>query len=187
MKVKIKYSYIYNRQWYPQLSKEEFDKIWDAVLTIGKRFEKLSNEYIERIVDLIPKFSGYKWGEFSEDYITVYLVKIDGSSFSDPLTLKIREDTRLMLVILTHELCHNNMAFRFNNSLEMENVMNLVTIYVFRELDLDVSAQINTLIGFTKKRFKNNYEPLNLDLSKMTVRSYLSQRDNRLSYRQEPT
>ncbi|MCD6464279.1 hypothetical protein J7L02_02020 [Candidatus Woesearchaeota archaeon] len=173
--LKIKYSWIYNKQFYLDLSIEEFNnKIWNRVLAIGKRFEKLYNKYIDRIVELIPKYSGFDWGECCETFIPIYLVKKPGPSFSDPLTLKVRSDLKLMLVILTHELCHKNMEGVIDDPLLRENVMNLTTKFVFKDLKLNVENQLEKLFQFTEQRFKKHYKPLSIDLSKTSVKQFLT-------------
>lgn len=177
MKVKIKYDWTYNRQFNLSISENEFEnKIWKSVLTKGKMFEKLYNKHIGKIIKLIPRFSGYEWCELSDEFIPIYLVKKKGFCFSDPLTLNIGMSNKMMLVALVHELCHRNMPFPIKNEadpLKTEILMNLVTDAVFKNLDIKADKEVQSLIDSTKDIYKETYKPIDLDVSRITVKKYM--------------
>jgi len=196
-KTEIRYSWPYNKEFYPELSNEEFyRKIWLEVIKIGKKFERLYNKYIQNILELIPKFSGFSWREFADPFIPIYLVKKSGTSISDPLTLKIRKDTKLMLVILTHELSHRNLPPIFSAKVremlktlpkqEMkkererrlylrETAADLITIHVFKEIG-NFKNKITTFLQFNKKRFGKT-TLFDLDLNKTTIKEWFSEKE----------
>jgi len=101
MKIKFVYSNIYFRSLNRHKS---VATTWDKVKSLGNSFEKRYSSEIIKIPSLIEKVSSKK---FNEKELECYLIDWAGPSFSNPLTLKVRKDPLLMLVILTHELIHH--------------------------------------------------------------------------------
>jgi hypothetical protein len=101
MKIKFFYSQVYFRH----LNQNKTTKrSWEEVKKIGKTFEKKYTKEIENLLKIIPQEVGKPW---QSKEITVYPIDWSGPSFSNPLTLKVRDDLKLMLVILIHELLHD--------------------------------------------------------------------------------
>ncbi len=171
---KIVYSWIYNMNLNPELNRDEIDVLYKEVLSIGREFALVYDKYIISILISIPKFSGYSWQECAEQFIPIYLVKGSKTSFSKPLTLKVRDDVIKMLVILIHELCHNNMDWKWENTVYMENCMNLVTQAVMHDIGLDGDQQYEEIVSFTKGRFQDRYKLLDLDVTKTTVKEWMN-------------
>ncbi|OYT32332.1 hypothetical protein DRJ22_00790 [Candidatus Woesearchaeota archaeon] len=124
---------------------------WKEVKKIGKKFEKKYKKEINKITRLIPKIVRKPW---RKKEINVYIVDWAGPSFSHPLTLKVRKDLLLMLVILTHELLHHFYTKKFYLDEEgNETKINKKVKEVFEKLKLDVKKQLKTLQKYHNKRF----------------------------------
>ena len=75
-----------------------------------------------------------------------------GPSFSSPLTLKVRVDKLLMLVILAHELLHTFYSdIKITEKMELEINNNVKK--VFTKLGLDIACQMEKLERIHKDRF----------------------------------
>ena len=149
MQIKFHYSWIYNEM----LNRiGQGDYTWDEVKKYGEEFETKYKNEIKQIVEVIPEVVGKPW---SQDYMDVYLVSYKGPSFSKPLTLKVREDQLLMLVILTHELLHYFYVGSVNEPKKMEVWVNANTHKVFELLGIEASEQLKTLKKHFDERFDN--------------------------------
>ncbi|NOY89234.1 MAG: hypothetical protein GXO93_07600 [FCB group bacterium] len=146
MEVEFFYSAVYFRS----LNKYKSTKrTWDEVKKIGKRFEKKYGSEISQIVKIIPKVIGKPW---RRKIIEVYIIDWIGPSFSHPLTLKVRKDMLLMLVILTHEFLHDFYLGEANIE-EVEETINKNVAQVFKRLNIDATRQLKVLQDFHEKRF----------------------------------
>jgi len=104
-KTELIYSWIYNRELNrdktAKFVKDNFEKLEIKC----KEFEKSYSKNIKKILELIPKYTNKSW---KKEYIPIYIVFRDESSFHSPLTLKYHKDVKKMLFVLIHELIHIN-------------------------------------------------------------------------------
>jgi hypothetical protein len=148
MKLEFNYWNVYFRN----LNKhKKIDRSWEEVKKIGKEFESQYKSEIKKIIKIIPKVVGKSW---TERIIDVYMVDWDGPSFSHPLTLKVREDLLLMLVILTHELLHHFYTESFPLDMKAgEEKINKDVEKVFDKLGINIEKQLRIIQSFHDKRF----------------------------------
>lgn len=179
-KLILKYSWTYNRQFNSNLTEEEFENtVWQEVLSIGRKFENFFRKYKDKILELIPKFSGWRWKELPDKSISVYLVKKEGFCFPDPLTLKIDKDLIQMLVTFVHELSHRNIDLHFpiknpaEDFMKREVLINEITVEVFKNLELETTRQLNKHLEATKKVYNDTYQPIHVDLHKKSLKEHL--------------
>jgi len=148
MNNKMNLRFNYSRVYFNCLNKhKKVNTSWEDVKRIGNLFEKKYNEEIKKILEIIPSILNKEW---EQEEINVYLVDWFGPSFSHPLTLKIRDDTLLMLVILTHELVH---YFFMNEPAgkKKEKKINNVVEKVFLKLNINAKKQISNLREISEK------------------------------------
>jgi hypothetical protein len=135
MKIEFITSEMYNNQ----LNKHNpVDISYDFTRRIAESFIEKNKIKIEQIIQFIPQITGHKW---REDKIKVYIVNWKGPSFSNPLTLKLCKDKKLMLAVLAHELLHNNLP-KHVGSQEIEDEINNYVEMVFDKLQIDITEQI---------------------------------------------
>lgn len=127
-KTEIRYSFIYNRTFNPEISLEEFKKLKKDSQPLVKLFLK----YKEAILESIAKHNE----EWKRKYIPIYIVKAKIKSFSDPLTLKYRDNHELMFLVLIHELIHNNITKKFKDSKSIHFYLDKIFNQVIKELKL---------------------------------------------------
>lgn len=120
-KTEIRYSRVYNKQFGKNFSKNGLNRLKKKC----EKFQDLYNRYIKTILKLIEKYHNKKW---KHSFIPIYVVKNAKRSFFDPLTLKYKENEKMMLVILAHELLHNN-SFGKNSSEIILSCMNIWNLY----------------------------------------------------------
>ncbi|MBW6451594.1 MAG: hypothetical protein K0B02_02595 [DPANN group archaeon] len=146
----MKINFIYSQVYFRSLNQHKSVKrTWDEVKKIGTQFEIKYKTEINKIIDIIPKVTKKPWRKENTD---IYIIDWVGPSFSHPLTLKVRNDLLLMLVILTHELLHD---FYLNEKdiEHIEETINKNVENVFKELNIDVKEQLHILQSFHEKRF----------------------------------
>src|SRR3989344_8897686 len=114
-KTELRYSRVYNQILNPEFGRKDMLKLKRNF----SKFEALYKKYIRKILSLIEKHNN-KW---QRDYIPIYLVAKAKSSFSDPLTIKYRENEKYLLVVLAHELLHNNLRGKWKNPKELHKYM----------------------------------------------------------------
>lgn len=148
----MRLEFIYSRVYFRHLNQyKKVSKNWDEVKEIGKRFERKYKSEINKIIKIIPKIVGKPW---RKKEIEVYIVDWNGPSFSHPLTLKVRKDLLLMLVILTHELLHQFYTKDFYlDEKGNETKINEDVKKVFESLGLNAKEQLETLQNYHNKRF----------------------------------
>ncbi len=127
-KIEIRYSLIYNRTFNPEISLKEFKKLKKDSQFLVKIFLK----YKEAILESIARNNE----EWKREYIPIYIVKAKIKSFSDPLTLKYRENHKLMFLILIHELIHNNITKKFKDSKSVHFFLDKIFNKVIKDLKL---------------------------------------------------
>ena len=146
----MKLEFIYSEVYFRNLNKyKNVSRNWEQVKELGKRFESKYQSKINQIVRIIPEITGKPW---RRKITEVYLIDWDGPSFSHPLTLKVRDNLLLMLVILTHELLHDF----YRNEKDIENAekrINEDVKSVFEKLELDTEKQLEVLCRFHKDKF----------------------------------
>jgi hypothetical protein len=142
--------FVYSSFYFKNLNKyHPIERTWEDVIKIGKRFEKEYESEINKILDIIPQVMNMSW---KRDYIQVYPVDWAGPSFSHPLTLKVRDDGLLMLVVLIHELLHQFYTENFNLDRQgNEEKIDSKVKEVLEKLGIEAEEQLKTLKGFHKK------------------------------------
>ena len=147
-KTEIRCSLIYNRLFNKKFSKKDYFKL----IKDSEKFEKLYNKHIKKILQLIEKYHSKKW---KRDFIPIYIVKEAPYSFSDPLTLIYKKDEKYMLVVLAHELLHNNsfgkkkIKDRKNLHIYMEPINNKVV----ESLNIDLKKELYLFNERIKKHY----------------------------------
>jgi hypothetical protein len=127
---------LYNQANLFNKANKSFDSVWKEIISDGREFEKLFDQYKLRIIELVPQYSGFPWKQFAEPLIYIYPVKYF-PSFSHPLTLHIRKDPIINLGMVIHELAHNNMPFEFPSEELQETIMTSVAVKILGDFALD--------------------------------------------------
>lgn len=144
IKTEIRYPYIYEHI----LNKRE--KMWTLkeyklFKSKIKKFKRLHDKYIEKILKLIEKYTkNRKW---QYNFIPIYLVSDkdyklgEYKGFSDPLTLRFfeKENPNILLKTLIHELVHVNLSekIQLSRSYEKnEEIVKEITNRVYQGLKL---------------------------------------------------
>jgi|GEM_PF-1377708 len=148
----VGFNFVYSRIYFVSLNRHQScERDWEAVKEIGKRFETDYRDILQQSKILIPRVVGMEW---QKSVVDIYLVDWCGPSFSHPLTLKVREDGKLMLAILIHELLHDFYLKQEKNKsmMEIEDEINNKVEEVAGELGLDLTKQMKALRENTVKR-----------------------------------
>ena len=127
-KIDLRFSFIYNKKFNSNFNLQDFTKLKND----SRPFIELFNKYIKNILHLIETYNE----PWKREYIPIYLVSGKIKSFSDPLTLRYREDYNLLLLILIHELIHNNLTKKYKNPSDAHKVIHKVYKKVLEELNL---------------------------------------------------
>lgn len=137
MKAVLRYSYIYNKVFNEKFTHDDLIKLKED----SKRFKILFEKKIDKIIELIEKHHSKEW---KYHFIPVYIVMDAPYCFSDPLTIKFYKDEKMMLIILAHELLHNNFVGKpgFNNSEELHKYMEPILAKVVRGLKLNANKEL---------------------------------------------
>jgi len=148
----MKLNFIYSFVYFEILNKSnDVSHSWEDVKKMGKSFERKYSEELRQITALIPKVVNKSW---TKNEINVFIVDWPGPSFSSPLTLKVRVDKLLMLVILAHELLHTFYGdIKITEKMELEINNNVKK--VFTKLGLDIAGQMEKLERIHKDRFRS--------------------------------
>ncbi len=129
-KTEIRYSWIYNKNFDKDFTKKDLINLKKK----SKEFEQIYKKNIKILLREIKK----QTGEWKREDIPIYIVEKAHYSFSDPLTLKYKENEKLMFIILAHELLHNNLKKKFKNPKElhiyMEPILNKIIIKIDKSL-----------------------------------------------------
>jgi len=144
-KTEIRYSWVYNKQLNRDFTKQDFFDLREKC----KKFEKLYNKYIKQILSLIEKHHSKEW---TYDFIPIYIVERK-SSFSDPLTLRYFPNEKRMLLVLAHELLHNNITKKFSNPKKLHIYMEPVLNKIVEDLTIDLKDELKELNERTNKRY----------------------------------
>lgn len=135
-KTELVYSYPYNALFNKEFTYTKLKKLKIKFL----KFENLYNKYIEKILILIEKFNE----PWKKEYISIYLTE-KTKPISSPLTLRYEQNEKYVLVVLIHELIHNNISKKFSNRKALHMHISDITKKVCSELDLDLSNEIKEL------------------------------------------
>jgi len=146
LKTEIRYSWIYNKRFNKDFTKQD----WLNLQKKCKKFEILYKKHIKQILKLIEKYHSKSW---KYDFIPIYVVEGRLISFSDPLTLKYRENEKTMLLVLAHELLHNNIIKKFKGPRELHMYMEPILNKIIRDLPLDLEENLKKL----NERIRENY------------------------------
>lgn len=139
-KTELRYSRIYNQILTPKFKRKDFYGLKRKF----SRFEQLYKTHIKEILKLIEKY-GNRW---RRQYIPIYLVDKAFCSFSDPLTLKYRKNEKYLLVVLSHELLHNNLIGSWKNVRDLHEHMEPILDKVVSNLSINLDKEL--------KRFNSN-------------------------------
>lgn len=182
-KLFVKFSLPLNRVFSYNFSLKKLDEL----KKVSKPFLELLEKNEEKIVELIPKFTGFKW---QRGVIFIYVCKnfpLEG--ISDPLILKFNSDTDMMIYHLLHELVHINLIndeiFLLSKKVKLlkpghtglEIIVSLVVKYILTEIWN--KAKTKKIIEKDIKTHKVhekvwvNAENLGWDLSKTSLKEYL--------------
>jgi hypothetical protein len=150
----MKLDFVYSSVYFRNLNKyHPIERSWEDVLRIGKQFEKEYELELNNMLKIIPEVMNASW---KRDFTQVYFMDWAGPSFSHPLTLKVREDTLLMLVILIHELLHQFYTENFNlDKHRIEEEIDSKVKEVLERLGISAEEQLKTLAGFHVKHSLN--------------------------------
>ena len=171
-KTYLVYSWPYNRELNLALGKERASEEFIALKANSKAFEELYNLHITRILEYIPKLTGYDW-EIGE--LPIYMVFREvGSSFSLPLTLVYNPSEYFMLVTLIHELVHNNIQQPFISAAEREGCINLVVRQVIAKLGLAIESELDKLDEYHKKKY-SGYKCPDWNLGSKPLKKWLEE------------
>lgn len=127
-KINFRFSFIYNKIFEADFSLQDFKRLKEK----SRPFINLVEEHLRNILVLIEKYNN----SWMKEYIPVYIISGGTKSFSDPLTLRYREDHKLLLLIFIHELIHNNLSKKYKNSIEIHKVIDKIHENVVDELKL---------------------------------------------------
>lgn len=152
--IELMYNYEYARRL-QAVSDDPFADAWQRIIRIGGDFEKIFDETIERILELIPQYSGYDWAEHADAVIPMYMVNTP-PSFAHPLTLAVNEEPVEMLTDCIYQLAHRNMYFGFLTEALQKTYVQAVVDHVLMALNL-----------------LEDHVP-KIDLTSKTVKNYLS-------------
>lgn len=128
-KIEIRFSFIYNKKFNPSFKLADFLKLKQESVS----FVELVNKNIKKILYLIAKHNE----PWKREHIPIYIVSGNLKSFSDPLTLRYRGDHKLLLLILIHELIHNNFNKKFKSSEALHKKIDEIYQKVINDLNLE--------------------------------------------------
>ncbi len=149
-KTQLRYSRIYNHLFDEKFSKKDFVKLKKDSLKFAKLYEKNISEMLRLIEEHHSKQWKYK-------FIPIYLVSNASASFSDPLTItfKYNRNEKYLLIVLAHELLHNNMGKKkFKNPKELHIYMEPI----LNKIILGISIDLKEDLGFFNKIIKKTYK-----------------------------
>ncbi len=147
-KTELRYSGIYNLLFDKSFSRKSFLKLKKDCA----EFKELYRKYISKILKLIEKHHSKNW---KYKFIPIYIVKNLRHSFSDPLTLRYRKNAKRLLVVLAHELLHNNMGKKkFKNRRELHLYMEPILNKIISEIPINLRRELNLFNGAIRKTYK---------------------------------
>ena len=141
---------IYNKMFNKEFSRKDIWKLKENC----KDFEELHKKYIHKILNMIEKCHRKKW---NYQFIPIYIVDRVPNCFSDPLTIKYFKNPKMMLVLLAHELLHNNFVGKwdFKDSEELHKYMEPILNKVIRDLGINLKEELKIFnektMALTKK------------------------------------
>lgn len=144
----MRLNFVFSKVYNENLNKfNPSETTWDIIKYRGEKFVEVYEKKCIEILDIIPRITNRYWNKLELD---VYFVSWNGPNFSTPLTLRVRKDMLLMLVVLTHELLHNIIKDK-EAGIELENEINDYVEEIFKELKIDISDQIKIARKSSKK------------------------------------
>ena len=147
----IVYSMPYNRALSSGFNKHDYFELKKNC----KNFEGLYKKYIIQILNSIEKEHYKNW---KKKYIPIYIVKEALSSFSDPLTIEFNKNEKMMLIVLVHELFHNNSfdGKKFDSPHEAHEYMQPLVDKIVRSLGLNLEKELSVFNYATMRFAKEN-------------------------------
>ncbi len=159
----------YARSFRKALTERDFENVWETILHYGKQFyyEKYK-PHITSILQQIITYTGLEWKLFAPAEVPIYIVDMDGPSFSDPLTLKVRPNIEYMLTVLIHELIHVNFpSHLIKRDFLYEEIINQVTLKICG--NLNIYSGTETIHHYRKIKQQEGYIYDDLPLEQCTV------------------
>jgi len=111
---------------------------------------RLYKKHIKKILKLIEKYND-KW---KRRYIFIYLVDKAKSSFSDPLTIRYNRNEKFLLVVLAHELLHNNLRRKWKSKIELHKYMEPILNKVITKLSINLEKELIKFNNSIRKMYK---------------------------------
>jgi len=145
-KTEIRYSRIYNQILNPKFKRQDMFKLKKKF----SKFEKLYKKYIKKILMLIEKHNN-KW---KKEHIPIYLVDKAKHSFSNPLTIRYNKNEKFLLVVLAHELLHNNLRGKWKSKAELHKHMEPILNKVIKELSINLEKELIKFNKSIRKRYE---------------------------------
>lgn len=171
-KTEIQYNYDFGKRLH--IGDRDFEQAWQDVVNWGGNFEEIYELYIDQILAIIPKLTGYPWEENADEFIPIYIVG-DGDPLSRPLTLPAQADTSAMLVQLIAQLIRQNLHFGFKVPGDRASAINQVMMAVTSLLDVDLKDAVQDAAQWDIEKYGDTFRPRSWDLSKATARQLLEQ------------
>ena len=135
-KTELVYSFPYNLLFNDNFTYADLEKLKKKF----SNFEKIYSKNIKQILILIEKFNE----PWKREYIPIYLTERT-RPISNPLTLRYEKNEKYLLVVLIHELIHNNLTRKFMNREELHKYISEITKKVCSELDLELDEEVEEL------------------------------------------
>lgn len=135
-KTELRISIIYRRRYDSKFSKNYLREVRGKFTN----FIFLYKNHISKILEFIEKENEF----WKIEYIPVYLT-LNIKPFSDPLTLRYNKNPKYILVVLIHELIHNNLTKNFYDKGEMHKFIQNILRKVCEKLGEDFNKEIQEL------------------------------------------
>ncbi len=168
MKIKVIYSYIYNRHLNYHRSKEQIKRRFEKLEGSCEEFKELTERFLLKNIKELEKYTGNK---IPREAIRIYIVDRDrGGSFHTPLTLQFDEDQKYMYAELLHLIGHHLVD---DSGALGETKINLAVETVLLDMPLDFTKQIMRLHKNQENRYPVEYfrmDPKEYDLNKKNLK-----------------
>ena len=135
-KTELIYSFPYNRLFNKSFNYNNLKELKNKY----SKFEQLYSKYIKKILSLIEEYNE----PWKKQFIAIYLTE-NTVPISEPLTLRYEPNEKYLLVVLIHELIHNNITKKFKDSKELHKFIDKIIIDICSQLDINLISEIEEL------------------------------------------